>query len=312
MADTTFLAVDDVVVNNSTGEVGIVYELYSSTTAYVFPVTGGTWSAAAGQYVTVCATTYEEGTARYSTITNELTTNKTYLQIFREGVAIADTVKNTPQYTEEGMLERYKTDKMVQALRKIENSFLFSTQATAGTTSTAITGDATRLLYTMKGIWSYGGTALDLNGSFNWETFNTVLYPQMPTTIMPDETVYMVCGRKIAATMNQWVQNKYMKVSDGKSQKFGETASKYVMGGGLDIELIVHNSFEQGAYANSAMFFQSSDLVYRFMTGMDLNIRENCQLPYQMTQLDIIEGAVGLQSWSAGAAVKLVTNLLPV
>jgi hypothetical protein len=186
---------------------------------------------------------------------------------------------------------------------------LFSKSGTSGTTSSSI-DSATRTLYTMTGIVPYAGAALDMNGSFNWETFNTTLYPIMPETINPDETLYMLCGRRVAATMNQWVQNKYMRISDNKSLKFGEGVSKYIMGGGLEVEPIVHKLFETGTYANSAVFFQSSDLVYRFMEGQDLNIRENAQLPAAMAQTDIIEGVVGLQSWSNGASIKYVTNLL--
>jgi hypothetical protein len=82
------------------------------------------------------------------------------------------------------------------------------------------------------------------------------------------------------------------------------------MGGALEIEPLVHNLFDNGAYANSAVFFQNSDLVYRFMTGLDIKVRENAQLPSTMGQTNIIEGVVGLQSWSNGASVKLITNLL--
>jgi hypothetical protein len=311
IADTTFFQEGDVIVNSTTGEVGIVVRLYSATALYVTAITGGTWSCSAGDYITCLASSFEEGTARYNTITNELTTNKTYLQIFREGVAIADTVKNTPQYTDEGMMERYRTDKMVQALRKIEGSFWFSKQGTSGTTSAAlVAAGATETLYTMKGVLSYAGTAFDMQGAFNWETFNTTLYPIMPKTMQADETVYMACGRKVAATMNQWANNKYMIVSDNKELKFGQSPKTYIMGGALEVEVLVHDLFDTGAYTNSAVFFQNSDLVYRFMTGLDINIRENAQLPAMMGTVDIIEGAVGLQSNSGGDAIKYVTGLL--
>lgn len=308
IADNTFFQTGDTVVNTTTGEVAIVYELTGSTTLTVLAVTGGTWSCSAGDYIAMMASSFEEGTSRYANITNELTTNKTYLQIFREGLSIADTVRMTPQYTNEGMLERYSNDKMVQALRKLEGSLLFSKQATAGTTTTTIAGTAYPL-YSMKGLLSYAGTAFDMNGGFNHETFNTTLYPIMPKTIKPNETLYMVCGRRTAAAMNQWAQNSYLTMGSNLDTKFGKKIKTFIMGGALEIELLVHDLFDTGGYSNSAVFFQSSDLEYLFMEGMDVNIRENAQLPATMGLTNIIEGVVGLRSWSNGASVKYVNNL---
>lgn len=309
LADTTFIGTGDKLVNTRTAEVGIVNTNNGSTTLTVNAITGGTWTAAPGDILIVLSSTYEEGTSRYNNITSELTTVKTYLEIFREGVSIADTVKMTPQYTNEGMLERYMTDKMVQALRKLEGSLLFSTQATAGTTSTTIATVAYSL-YSMKGLLSWAGTAFDMQGSFNWESFNTTLYPIMPTTINADETVYMLCGRKTAATMNQWANNSYLQMgANSNEQRFGKKIKTYIMGGGLEVEPIVHDLFDRGSFANSAIFFQSADLEYLFLEGMDVNIRENAQLPATMGTTNIIEGAIGLVSRSNGNAIKYVTNL---
>jgi hypothetical protein len=309
VADTTLFQTGDKIVNTSTAEVAIINTLTDGTTLTVTPVTGGTWSCTNGQFIAMLSSTYEEGTSRYNTVTNEITTVKTYLEIFREGVSISDTVKNTPQYTNEGMLERYKTDKMVQALRKLEGSLWFSKQATAGTTSTTIGGTAYPL-YSMQGVLNWAGTAFPMAGGFNFESFNTTLYPIMPKTINGEETLYMVCGRKIAAAMNQWANNKYMVVSDNKQLKFGQTAKTFIMGGGLEVELLVHDLFDTGGFANSAIFFQSSDLEYLYMEGMDVNIRENAQLPATMGKTDIIEGVVGLVSRSNGASIKYVTDML--
>lgn len=310
IADTTMFQMGDKVVNSRTGEVAIVNRLYSGTQLYVTAITGGTFSCAANDVIIMLSSTYEEGTSRYTNITNELTTNKTYLEIFREGVSIADTVKNTPQYTEEGMMARYMTDKMVQALRKVEASFLFSVQATAGTTSTAIYGVATELLYSMQGINSYAGTAFNMNGGFNWDTFND-LYSIMPLTMKSDEVVYALMGRRVATEMNKWALQSYLNMGENSGEtKFGKKTKTYIMGGSLEIEPIVHQLYDQSGYSNSITFFQNSDLQYLFMEGMDVNIRENAQLPATMGTTNIIEGVTGLRSWTNGAAIKTITNLL--
>lgn len=313
IADTTVFQIDDTIVNTRTAEVAIVTTLTSGTQLTVTPVTGGTWSANVGDYIAMLASTFEEGTSRYANITNELTPVKTYLQIFREGISIADTVKNTPQYTNEGMLERYMTDKTMQALRKLEGSVLFSKQATAGTT-TATIGGVAYPLWTMQGLLSWAGTNVPMGGSFNWETFNTILYPLMPKTLQQDETLYMLCGRKIASTMNQWVVQSYLTMGSNSDNdmRFGKKVKTYIMGGQLEIEPIVHELFDTGGMSNSALFFQSSDLEYLFMEGLDLKVRENAQLPSTMGTTDIIEGVCGLRSYSNGANIKWVSELLAV
>jgi hypothetical protein len=308
--DNTMFQTGDTIVNTRTGEVGIVTGLAASgtTTLTVAAVTGSTFSCSANDYIALLASTFEEGTSRYANISRELTTNKTYLQIFREGVSIADTVKNTPQYTSEGMMERYMGDKTMQTNRKIEGSFLFSQQGTSGTTSVTIGGTA-YTVYTMQGLMKYAGSSFPMNGGFTWETFNS-LYSIMPKTIKADETLYMLCGRKTAATMNQWANNSYLAMgSNSGEQKFGKKIKTYIMGGSLEVEPLVHDLFDSGAYANSACFFQSSDLEYLHMEGLDLKIRENAQLPATMGTTNIIEGVVGLRSWSNGASVKWVSEL---
>jgi hypothetical protein len=308
--DNTMFQTGDTIVNTDTGEVGIISSISASgtTTLTVSAVTGSTWSCAGNNYIAMLSSTFEEGTSRYANISRELTTNKTYLQIFREGISIADTVKNTPQYTDEGMMERYMGDKTMQTMRKLEGSFWHSVQGTSGTTSVTIAGTA-YTLYTMKGLLSYAGTAYDMQNGFNWETFNTVLYPIMPKTIKPNETLYMACGRKTAATMNQWANNSYLTMGSNSGDKFGKKIKTFIMGGALDIELLVLDNFDTGGYSNSAVFFQSSDLEYLFMEGLDLKVRENAQLPATMGTTNIIEGVVGLRSWSNGASVKWINNL---
>lgn len=311
--DTTGFEPGGMICNTRTGDVAIILDLTSTTRLTVVAITGTSFSVQTGDTITTLANTFEEGTSRYHTITNELTINKTYLQIFREGVGIADTVRNTPQYTNEGMLERYMTDKTMQAMRRLEASLLFSKQATSGTTSSTLvgTGDAgTYSLYSMKGLVPWSGAAFPMNGTLSWETFNTVLYPIMPRTMNSKETVYALMGRKLAGVMNQWANN-HNRIIDNGDEKFGVKVRKYLMGGALEIEPLVHEQFDNGNMQNTIVFFQSGDLVYRFMKGMDLKVRENAQLPATMGKVDIIEGVVGLQSNSAGAAIKVVTDCLP-
>jgi hypothetical protein len=310
VADTTIFGTDDVICNSDTGEVAIVNTLTSDTVLTVTAVTGGTWSCANGNNIKRLGASYEEGTRRYNTISRELTISKTYLQIVREGIAIAETAKNIPQYTNEDLFKMYNTNKMVEFISKLEGSLLFSAQSSSATTSVTIGGTAYPL-YTMKGLTSWSGAGAALNGSFSWDVWNTVMYEAMPLTLNPDETVYALMGRKLAGTMNMWASQSYLTMGENTGEsKFGKKVKTFVMGGGLEVEPIVHNLFETGAYANSILFFQSSDLAYLYMKGLDIKVRQNAQLPDEMADKNVIECAVGLKSISNGQNVKLFTGCL--
>lgn len=310
VADTTYFQVDDTVFNQNTNEVGIVTALTNSTTLAITGM-GGDWSCTAGDYVVLMASAYEEGTARYSNITKENTRCQTRLQTYREGLTWSTVSKTVDSYLSESQNDQYKANTMYHALSKLESSFLFSKEGvSSGTTSVTIGGTA-YTIQTMRGLVNYAGSAIDMGGALTWDSWNTNLYLKMPQTLIPSETMYAVMGTKISSEMNMWVQDSHLMTSENKGQtKFGTSVKTYLMGGNLKIEPMVHGLFNTGIYKDSILFFQSSDIAYLFLKGLDLQIRKNAQNPAMMGQTDIIEGLVGLKSYSNGANIKLVKNCL--
>jgi hypothetical protein len=312
IADTTGWSTGDTIVNMDTAEVAIVSTLTSGTTLTVVPVSGSTWSCSAGQWIAMMASAYEEGTGRYSTVSSEPTTFKTRLQTFREGISIAEHIKYTPEYINEKGPQRYKTDKTLMALRKLETSMFMSRKSTSGSTSVTIGGVAYPLS-TMDGVFTYAGTAIDMQGGLTWESFNTILHPQMPLTLNSGETLYCFTSRRIQGTMNQWVQDSHLMTGANSSEtRFGKAVKTYLMGGNLEVEVVPHERFEHGVLNDSMLYIQSSDLEYLHLKNNDINVRENCGLKATMGTTDIIEGIVGLVSKTNGANIKWVKNCLSV
>jgi hypothetical protein len=310
VADTTIFGTDDVIYNATTDQIAIVNTLTSSTVLTVTAVTGGTWSCTSGDVIKRLASTYEEGTRRYNTISRENTRVITYLQIIREGYGIANTAKSFEQYINESMKDQYAKNKMDEFMRKAESSFLFSKQATAGTTSTTIGGTAYPL-YTMKGVSSWAASTVDLSGAFSHDVWNTSMYESMPDTLNGDETIYAIMGKKIAGTMNQWAANSYLVAGENSGEmKFGKKIKTYIMGGALEVEPIVHNEFNTGEWNDAIMLVQSSDLEYLYYKGLDINIRDNAEMNDEMAEKSVIECAIGLNSKSNGANIKVFKNCL--
>ena len=306
VADNSGWQVNDKIINATQSKVGFVNSINIDTvTLGVTAVDGTTWACSDKDQIVQSNSVYEEGTSRYNVVSKELDRSYTYLEILRQGISIADTVKKTPQYTNEGMLERYTKDNTISVLWKTENSFWLSQQ---GKTNVVIDG-VTYPINTMKGVCSYAtGAAIDLAGGFNYAEFQG-LYPQLPRTLGADSVLYMATSRNIVNIMQQMAMKQYLLTND-KVDTFGVLPKRYLMGS-VEVQPIALEQFDRGAYSNSAVFFNSEDLEYRFMDGMDLNIRENAQLPSTMGTTNIFEGVVGLQSWSDGANIVTVKNLLP-
>lgn len=308
IGDTSGFQAGDKIVNNSTWEVAIVSAVTDTTTLTVVAV--GTWSCAAGQYIQMMSSTFEEGTSRYTAITKEPSVIKTYLEITREALSMAETAMRAPEYTTEKAQARNKTEMMLRTLTKIERSFIFSKHSATGTTSVTI-NNVKYPLYSMRGILDYAGEGTSLGGAFSWDTWDTVMYPLMPDILSDSETVYAFMSKKLAGVMNRWATQSYLTMgANASGVKFGKKIKTYLMGGHLEVEPIVHQAFNAGGLEDTMVLFPSSDLQYLFMKGLDLQVKENVQLPSTMGKDDIFQGVVGLKSWSNGAAIKVFTNCL--
>jgi len=307
MADTSAFRTRDIITNLSTLEVAIVITITSATQLTVTPVTS-TWGtgAVAGNIIAMSGRTMEEGTSDITSLTKEPDNNYNYVYPTRFVYSIADTAAKSPHYGGD-ILKRYLADTLQHCMSSTENSFWLGQRAASGDTTTVVIGGTTYYMFTTRGILNYASDPFLAGGSMTWDKWNTDFHESIPRTINPNGILKLYCGTRIWGRIQGWAAAKLMQMESGKLNEFGVTA-QYFRCGVFKVEPIIHNLFNQGDLASQAVLIDPDDFKYRFKTGMDFKTVDNLQLPATWGTTRGIQGVVGLQCWSGGTNVKLITG----
>ena len=304
MADTSSFRTRDIITNLTNMQVAIVDTITNATTLTVTAV--GTWDApVSGDVIGMSCRTMEEGTSDITPLTKEPDNNYNYVFPLRYAISIADTAKNSPHYTEQPM-ERYMKDNMQFVMANVENSLLFGKRAASGDSTSVTIGGTAYSLFTTRGLLNYATNPIDGSG-MTFDKWSTFVFENLPKTQSPEKMLVMLCGRHIMGVMQSWANQKLIYMESGEPDEFGVRPKKF-MCGAYTILPQMHNSFDQGALANSPVIFDPDDLVYKYKTDMDLTTKTNLQLPATWGETRAVQGVIGLQCWSGGANVRIITN----
>lgn len=304
LADTSAYRTRDIVTNLSTLEVAVVNAVASGT--ITLTVITPTWTCAVGDVIAMSCRTMEEGTSDITPLTKEPDNNYNFVFPFRYPVSIADTAINSPHFTEQP-LKRYMVGNTQNCLRQLENALILSQRAATNNTTDVKIGSTTYPMYTTRGLLQYASDPIDAGGNMTFDEWNTQVFEELPNTLNPDKMLIMFAGRRIIGRMQSWAAQKLMLTESGEPNEFGVRPRDYYCGA-FKIRPMLHDLFDQGALAHQAVIFDPSDLVYRFKKGMDIATVDNLQLPATWGTTRGIQGVVGLQCWSGGANVKMITN----
>jgi hypothetical protein len=284
----------------------------ASATAPTITCISATWSASVGDVIAMSCRTVEEGTSDITPLTKEPDNNYNYVFPFRYSVSIADTAMNSPHYAEQPLV-RYMTDNLTFTLRNVENAMFLGKRAASGDTTTVTIGGTAYAMFTTRGLLDYGtspiltsGTnPIDAGGTLTYDQWSTRVFENLPNTLNPSKTIVMFCGKKIMGRMQAWGSQKLMQIEYGDVDEFGVRPVKFICGA-FTVKPVMHNLFDQGALTNQAVIVDPDDLVYRFKTGMDIDTKDNLQLPATWGTTRAVQGVVGLQCISGGANVRTI------
>lgn len=305
ISSTANFAVRDVVVNLTTMEVGVVNTVTSSTVLTITNVTSA-WSCAAGDVIAMACNTHEEGDANATSRTQEPDNNYNYVFPFRFAVSIADTAVNSPHYGE-ALKTRYKKDNMYLALRNLENNLILGQRPASGDTTSVTIGGTAYNMFSTRGLWQFASNSINAGGALTFDDFQSSVFLGLPKTQSPDKALKMLCGRNIFSIMLRWANQKLIYMENGDVDEMGVRPKRFQCGA-YTIEPMLHDLFDYGSLASSALVFDPSDIKYRFKTGMDLQTKDNIQTPATWGTTDEIRGVVGIQVMSGGANLTKITN----
>lgn len=305
MADNSIFAARDTVVNTKDGSYGMVTGLTSTDTINVTGI-GGNWSVSNGDVVVRLATVYEEGSSNPFSRTKEPDNNYNFVFPFRTSWTIAETALNSKHYGEP-LPKRYATDAMYDTLRGMENSMIMAQRASSNNT-TSVTIDGTAYsMYSTRGLWNFAAVEFDVSGAMSWEKWNKNFANTLPTTLDPDSVLYLLCGKTKYNDLQYLANKQLIQKENGETDEFGMKVDKFYCGGYL-VQPILHDLFNQGSFANSALLFDSKDVVYRFKAGLDMSVKDNIQSPSFAGVQREFRGVIGIQVMSGGANVVKLTN----
>lgn len=304
IADTSAFRTRDIVTNLTTLEVAVVNAVTNSTTLTLTGIS--TWTCAEGDVIAMSSRTMEEGTSDITPLTKEPDNNYNYVYPFRYAISIADTAVNSPHYGEP-LLKRYMTDNSTHALRNLENGFFLGKRSTSGDTTTVTIGGTAYSMFTSRGILDYATSPIDAGGSMTFDRWSTYVFENLPKTQNPNKLLVMFAGRKIFGRMNNWANQKLIERDSGEKDVFGTRTTKYFCGA-FTIKPMLHDLFDQGALQNTAVIFDPDDFTYMYKGGMDIQPKDNLQLPATWGTTRAIQGVVGLRCLSGGANVRTIIN----
>ena len=305
VASTAAFRTRDIITNLRTLEVAVVNTVTSTTTLTVTSVTT-TWTPLTGDVIAMSCRTMEEGTSDITPLSDEPTNNYNFVFPFRYVVSIADTAKNSPHWTEQP-LERYMKANTMLTLRNLENAMILGQRAASGNTSTVTIGGTAYELYTTRGLLNYASNPINIGGAMSLDIWNTTVADNIPETMDPSKTIKAMMGKQKYNRLTNMANSKLIYMESGEPDEFGVRPKKFMCGAYM-IEPVVSNLFDQSGLSNTAVLFDPADLKYRYKKGMDLQPKDNLQLPATWGKVRGVQGVVGLQCWSGGANVKLITN----
>lgn len=305
MASTAAFRTRDIVTNLATLEVAIVNTVTSTTTLTLTSVTS-TWSATTGSVIAISCRTMEEGTEDITPLSKEPDNNYNFVFPFRFVVSIADTAINSPHFAEQP-LKRYMTSNTTNTMRQLENACFLGERAASGNTTSVTIGGTAYAMYTTRGIMNYASNPFDAGGTMTWDKWSTDLFEELPNTLDPSRKLKMFGGKRIGGRLQNFANQKLIYMESGEPDEFGVRPKSFQCGA-YDIEYVYHNLFDQTGLTNQAVIIDPSDFKYRYKKGMDITTVDNLQTPATWGTVRGIQGVCGLQCWSGGANVKLITN----
>jgi hypothetical protein len=243
----------------------------STKTLTVTSVGGTTFSAAVGDKLLALAPVYADNSSSPYILMNSEDNLYNILEISRFPSAISASNKGNPFYGKD-YWARVRKQVVMEGLRKVENSAVWSERAT-GTNLTTTDGTLADAFRTTRGLWHWavgGGATFEAHGSMTHEKFVKNLQLAMNDTVGASDKIIGFVSRSQFADMCMWANQNLMVTEQGTLKKFGVTSKVFVTSG-PEIEVIVHDSFNRGSLTSCALFFNPEYVNYVFKKGRDFH-----------------------------------------
>lgn len=271
-----------------------------------------TFSAAAGDELTLMAPAVKEGSTATMVINGSDDQNKNTLQYSRWGVSISWVLEKIKQLAGGKRLTREEMILLWEALEDQEATLLFSDYTADIGTKNTTTGEQTG--YTgeypttkgLKALAANSGTAHN-NGDLS---FLRKGLPALMGDLVNDDDMYIAfCSNTYYGEIVEQQNSNHQVNENGELKAFGVKSNKIITAG-PNIQLVKHNAFNTSALRDKMLVFSPANVGYVALEGHDIKANKNIQTEATHGTINELYGYYGLESKDAGNTITWVTDLL--
>jgi hypothetical protein len=307
-ADVTFMHLRQVWTNTANATVGRISAINTSTKVVSFITVGSTtFSAVEGDVILNLGNAYKENSTAPAYIRRSEDNYYNTMQIFRFPIEISGSYKAEEHIAGGDYWKRVKEITFHEGMRAVERALLFGERSA----SNNVTADGTlsESFSTLKGLWGWAGGAYDAGGNMTPEKFQIDFANQIHESVgESNKPLLMLTSKENYGRMLGWVNDKIVQYTEKSSlEKFGIKTLRF-MTQRRDVEVCVHNAFNQGANVNKAVVFDPEMLTYYYKKGRDFKLMNNIQPNDQDGFKDEIRGECSLLPDDGGFSITKITN----
>ena len=311
--DTTNLTAGRLLRNTSNASpmLARIDSVTNTTTCEVTSVGDTAFAVANGDSLMLLAYAFPENSSGIPVMSKDYDNVYNTLQIVRSAVGISNSMLKS-QFLAGGSdyFKLLKEINLIEFLREVERNFIFGARA-AGTGNTTAGGAAlTAAFRTTRGMYDWAAQSFNMNGSMTRYKLMTEL-PKLLKTVKESDNVIALAGFQTVGIINEMLndQTRYVNNSDAKTalREFG-VMTNVVRTMNMPIEIVRHEAFDSGAYANQMLLFVPDNVFFAHLKDRDIRPVTGLQNNDVDGMIDSVECEFGCGVIDGGLKILKVTN----
>lgn len=283
----------------------------STATVTATSIGSTAFSTAANDTLLILPPTYKENsTSPYVLMKTEDNLYNT-LQINRFAFEISASAEKVPYYGSPAYWKRIKERGVIEGLKRMEAAFCFSERASSGETTTDATlGD----FRSTRGMWRWcvaGGATDDVGGALTYDYITQTMPTKFNSCVGSATRKIALMGTQTYGLFLAMARENSSFLLDASKEYKDVTLGtmvKRVLTAKGEIDLFVHDLFDQTGLNKNILIFNPDAVEYVFMTGRDIQARNNIQGNDQDGYKDEMFAEWGVRVNDGGATMLSLTN----
>lgn len=302
-------------IRNTNSASAMVARIDSVTSAAAMEVTsvGDTaFAVSNGDDLMYLATAYPENSSGISVLSKDYDNVYNTLQISRSPVGISNSMLKS-QFLAGGSdyFKLLKEINLIEMLRETERNLIFGARA-AGTSNTTAGGAAlTAAFRTTRGMYDWAAQSFDMKGTVTRYKLMTEI-PKLLKTVKENESVLALAGFQSCGQINELLNDQTRYIDSGTAKTalrdYG-VKTNVIRTLNMDIELVRHEAFDSGAYANQMLIFVPDNVFFAHLKDRDIRPVTGLQNNDVDGMIDSVEAEWGCGVIDGGLKILVVNNM---